>query len=107
MITISENATPKNLFMMNPWCNCEKQEYQEFYPTTVVICDTSTISANVRVLLKDMFLKFNIEHSTHHLATAFLEIAPKIIQIQNSEFKLIQSTVRWQNPYNTLDIHTT
>ena len=95
MITISENAAPKNLLVMNPWCNCEKQAYQEFHPITIVICGTSTISANVGALLKEMFFKFNIEHSTHYLATAFLEIIPKIIQIQDSEFKLIQSTVRW------------
>ena len=36
IITISENATPKNLLMvMYPQCNCEKQEYQVFHSITV------------------------------------------------------------------------
>ena len=56
-ITISENATPKNLSLaMNPWCNCKKQEYQVFHSIIIVICSTSTISVNAGVLLKrDIF----------------------------------------------------
>ena len=32
MITISENATPKSTLVVDPWCNCKKQEYQDFIP---------------------------------------------------------------------------
>ena len=35
----------------DPWCNCDKQECQGFLFLHDVICDTSTISVNVRVLL--------------------------------------------------------
>ena len=49
---ISENATPMTILVMDLQCNCEKQEYQDLHSLTVVICDTSMISANVRVLLK-------------------------------------------------------
>ena len=55
MIMISENATPMALLVMDPWCICEKQEYQDFHSLTVVIYNTSTISANVSVLLKETF----------------------------------------------------
>ena len=56
MITISENATPKNLqLVMNLWCNCEKQEYQEFHSITIMIGNTNMISANVGVSLKEPF----------------------------------------------------
>ena len=57
-ITISENATPKNLHLvMNPQCNCEKQEYQEFHSRTMMICNTSTISVNIGVSLNEVFSK--------------------------------------------------
>ena len=57
MITISENATPMTILAMDPQFNCEKQEYQDFNSLLLilVICDTSTISAKVRVLLKETF----------------------------------------------------
>ena len=55
MITISENAAQKTTLVMDPWCNCEKQEYQDFHSLTMVICDTTTISANARGLLKETF----------------------------------------------------
>ena len=29
IITNSENAVPKTTLVMDPWCNCEKQEYQD------------------------------------------------------------------------------
>ena len=32
IITISENAIPMTILAMDPWCNCEKQEYQDFIP---------------------------------------------------------------------------
>ena len=48
---------------MDLQCNCEKQEYQDFsFPKIVVICNTSMISVNVRVLLKRHF-QARIEHS--------------------------------------------
>ena len=56
---------------MDPHCNCEEQEYQDlfFIPKTVVICDTSTISANVRILLKETFFKLVLNILlTPHLA---------------------------------------
>ena len=62
MIMISENATPMTTIEMDLQCNCEKQEYQGFYSLTIVICNTSMISVNVRVLLKRHF-QVNIEHS--------------------------------------------
>ena len=37
MITISENATPKTILMVDPWCNCKNQEYQDFHSKTIVI----------------------------------------------------------------------
>ena len=55
MFTISENAVPKMILVMNPWCNCKKQESQDFHSIIIVICDTSTISINVGVLLKEIF----------------------------------------------------
>ena len=55
MITISENAAPKTILVMDPQCNCKKQEYQDFHSITIVICDTSTICVNVGVLLKETF----------------------------------------------------
>ena len=45
MITISENAAQMTTMEMDPWCNCEKQEYQDFHSLTLVIYNTSTISA--------------------------------------------------------------
>ena len=53
MITNSENAAEMTTVQMDPQCNCEKQEYQDFHSLILVICDTSTISAKVRVLLKE------------------------------------------------------
>ena len=69
-ITSSENATSKNLLqsVMNPQCNCEKQEYQKFHSITTMIYSTSTISANVGVSLKKAFSKLVLKHFTHHLA---------------------------------------
>ena len=55
MIMISENAAPMTLMVMDPQCNCEKQEYPVLHSITIVICDTSMISANVVVLLKETF----------------------------------------------------
>ena len=40
---------------MDPQCNCEKQEYQDFYSLTLMICDASTISEKVKVLLEETF----------------------------------------------------
>ena len=58
MIMISENAAAKITLVMDPQYNCKKQEYQEFHSiTTVVICDTSMISANVGVSLEKAFSK--------------------------------------------------
>ena len=67
MITISENAAPKTILVMDPQCSCEKQEYQDFYSITVVICDTSMISANVRVLLKRDIFRLVLNILTQHL----------------------------------------
>ena len=55
MIMLSVNATPMTLLAIDPQCNCEKQEYWDSHSITKVICDTSTIIANVRVLLKETF----------------------------------------------------
>ena len=55
MITISENATQMTMLAMDPWCNCEKQQYQDFHSLILVICDTIMISAKVGVLLKETF----------------------------------------------------
>ena len=67
MITISENAAPMTLLAMDPQCNRKKQEYQDFHSITVMICDTSTISANVGVLLKETFFKLVFNIPTHCL----------------------------------------
>ena len=64
MIAISENATLVTIMKMNPQCSYEKQEYQDFHSLTLVICDTSTISAKVRVLLREKrHFQVDIEHS--------------------------------------------
>ena len=55
MITISENAAPMTTIGMDPQWHCEKQEYQDFYSLTLVICNTSMISEKVGVLLKEIF----------------------------------------------------
>ena len=57
MIIISDNAAPENFLVVNPQCNCKKQEYQEFHPITIMICDISMIGANVGILLKEMFFQ--------------------------------------------------
>ena len=55
MIMISENATPMTTMDMDPQCDCKKQEYQDFHSLTLVICNTSTISVRVEVLLEETF----------------------------------------------------
>ena len=55
MIMIIENAAPMTTMEMDPQCNCDKQEYQDFHSLTLVICDTSMTSAKVGVLLKEIF----------------------------------------------------
>ena len=55
MVMISENAAPMTTIKMDAQCNCEKQEYQDFHSLTIVICDTSMFSVNVRILLMDTF----------------------------------------------------
>ena len=35
MFTISENAAPMATMEMDPQCNCEQQEYQDFYSLTL------------------------------------------------------------------------
>ena len=55
MITISEDTITMATMEMDPWCNCKKQEYQDFHSLTLVICDTSTIGAKVEVLLEETF----------------------------------------------------
>ena len=55
MVTISENVTSMMTMEMDPQCKCEKQEYQDFHSLILVICDTITISAKVKVLLKETF----------------------------------------------------
>ena len=64
IITSSENTTPKSLLqsVMDPQCNCKKQEYQEFYSIMTMICSTSTISVNVGVSLKKAFSKLVLKH---------------------------------------------
>ena len=55
MIMISENAIPMTTIEMDPCCNCENQEYQDFHSLILVISDTNTISVKVRVLLRETF----------------------------------------------------
>ena len=50
------------------WCNCEKQEYQGLSFFNKVICDTSTISVNIRVLLKEISSELLLNILTYHLA---------------------------------------
>ena len=72
---------------MDPLCNCEKQEYHDFYSLTVVICDTSTISAKFGVLLKETF-QVNIEHSYSLIGNKYsLKLIPTLQKI--SRFKKI------------------
>ena len=57
MITVSENATPMTLIQGNG-ASVQLREGRVpgfFIPKTVVICDTSMISANGGVLLKETF----------------------------------------------------
>ena len=54
IITMSKNAAPMTILAMDPQCNCKMQEYQDFHSLTMVICDTSMISVNVRVLLREI-----------------------------------------------------
>ena len=56
IITNSENATPKDLYLaMNPWCICKKQENQAFHSMTTVTCNINTSSVNVGVSLEKAF----------------------------------------------------
>ena len=67
MITISENVTI--VWVNDPWHNCDKQECQGFSFLHKVICDTSTISANSRVLLVECdIFKSLLNILTYHLA---------------------------------------
>ena len=69
IIMSSRNATPKNLLqsVMDPQCNCKKQEYQEFHSIMTMINSTSMISASVGVSLKKAFSELVLKHFTHHL----------------------------------------
>ena len=77
------------------WCNCNKQEYQGFSFLHKVICDASMISANVRVLLRDVFeLLLNI--LTYHLAENVPQEILKILMKFYPEHKYYP-----YNKYNT------
>ena len=93
IITSSENATPKKLLqlVMDPWCNCKKQEYQEFHSITKIIYSISMISANVAESLKKAFCKLVLKQ----IDSPFGSIHIKLKLIQNHpKFKnLIQSTM--------------
>ena len=67
MIKISENASPMTMLAMDPQCTCKKQEHQDFHSLTLVICDTSKISANVRGIAKRDIFKLILNILTHHL----------------------------------------
>ena len=67
MVTVSENATLMTILVMDPQCKCEKQEYNNFHSLKIVICDTSTISVNAGVLLKESFFKLILNILTHCL----------------------------------------
>ena len=66
MITISENVTQMSISVMDLWCNCEKQKYQDFHFLIIVSCDTSTIRVNVGVLLRETFFNLVLNILTHH-----------------------------------------
>ena len=69
IIMSGENTTSKKLIplVMDPQCNCKKQEYQEFHFIMTMIYSTSIISVNVGVSLKNSFSKLVLKHFTHHL----------------------------------------
>ena len=65
MIIINMNATPMTLLpgngsLVQLW---EARVPGFFIPKTIVICNTSMNSANVRELLKETFFQAGIEHS--------------------------------------------
>ena len=62
----------------DPWCNCKKQEYQDFNSLKLMICDTSTISVKVRVLLKEMFSSW---YRTFLLTSLTINIPWSLFQI--------------------------
>ena len=76
---------------MDLQCNCEKQELQDFsFLKQIVICNVSTISVNVRVLLKRHF-QARIKHSYSPFGCKyFLEAYSKIFTKSQN---FIQSTM--------------
>ena len=96
MIMISENATP--LILLRLWilsAIVRNKTTRIFIPKTTVICDTSTISVNVRVLLKEVILKMVLNiltcclvvKSLVWLQTLQIKVYPKFLN-----YKIIQST---------------
>ena len=75
---------------------------QIFIPKTIVICDTSTISVNVGVLLKEIILELVLNILTHHLVliTCLVPDTPNQSLFQISK---VQNVSRAQNNI----IHTT
>ena len=81
----------------DPWCNYRKQEYQGFSFLNKVICYTSMISANVRVLLK-RYLQVVIGYSYLPFGKNILQKILKTLKILKIYMKVIQSTRYY--PYN-------
>ena len=64
MITSSENVTP--MILLRQWilhAIVRSKSTRIFIPKTIVICDTSMMSVNVRVLLKKDNSQVGIKHS--------------------------------------------
>ena len=64
MMMISENAAPMTTMEIDPQCNCEKQEYQDFHSLILVTHNTSTISEGWSIAIRDIF-KFILNILTH------------------------------------------
>ena len=59
---------------MDPWYNCGKQKYQDFsFLKTIVICNTSTISAKCWSIAKGDIFKLVLNIHTHHLVVNIIE----------------------------------
>ena len=76
MITISENATPKTILVMDPWCNCEKQEYQDFPFHNSSDLQHQHNQCECQSITKRDIFKLVLNILNHHLAYSKLKLIP-------------------------------
>ena len=88
MITISENAAPKNLHVeMIPQCNCEKQEDQVFHSITISDLQHQHAQCECWSITKERHFQANIKYVTLYLPFGCihmrLKLIPKLLKIPN------------------------